>query len=236
MREKIGDQTRLAIAKKVIEQLIEITPEKSILGLRVYGHRYLTTQPELASIDSELLVPLAPLDKDKFLDQLRSIREKGGTPLAYSIEAAVRDLKGIERPRVILITDGVESFRGKPVVAAKKLWESSKKMDFIVVGFGIGTMTDEESLKKVAEAGAGVYYSAKDADSLVQSIGEALRPTLPYVLIDEQGRTALKGRFGDRHRILEGRYTCVVTVNGKERRIPVRIFPDKEFHQALPKG
>ncbi|MCZ6603117.1 MAG: VWA domain-containing protein, partial [Planctomycetota bacterium] len=229
MLAELDDGTKLDIAKSVMVKVVESLPEKSQVGLRVYGHRHRTLDRDKASKDSELVIRIGTLDKPAFLGVLSGIRARGGTPLAYSLEEAASDIRGVKDPRVILITDGLESFRGKPVKAAASLGA-----ELTVVGFDIEEPMDQENLKRMAAAAGGTYTSASDAGSLVESIQEALSPSVFYVILDGQDREVARGKFGDRHTILEGRYTCVLQLAGSERRVPITIRPGAEAHIRLP--
>ncbi len=234
MMEEIRGRTRLQIAKDVISQVIGELPAKSRVGLRVYGHRFSVLEREKAATDSELLFPIGRLKRTDFLRALGGVRARGGTPLAYSLEQAAKDLKRIRRPRVILITDGVEGFRGKPVRAATALSKVVPGMDLAVIGFAIGAMVDQENLRNMAQAAGGTYYNASGADALIERIRLALHPSITYAVLDERGREVTKGRFGNRHTLKEGAYTVVVPTHEKDLRLTARIEPNAETFLPAP--
>lgn len=234
MMEEIRGRTRLQIAKDVISQVIGELPAGSRVGLRVYGHRFSVLEREKAATDSELLFPIGRLKRTAFLNSLGGVRARGGTPLAYSLEQAAKDLKRIRRPRVILITDGVEGFRGKPVKAAAALSKVVPGMDLAVIGFAIGAMVDQENLRNMAQAAGGTYYNASGADALIERIRLALYPSITYAVFDKQDREVAKGRFGDRHTLKEGAYTVTVPTREKELRLTARIEPNAETFLPAP--
>jgi|GEM_PF-7135170 len=231
MLAKVGEKTRLEVAREVIEGVLETLPDESRVGLRVYGHRYRTTGEgsHLAPTDSELLIPIGPLRRDKFIAKLKAIQARGGTPLAYSVSQAIGDLRGVDRPRAILITDGVESFRGDPIQAARDLVKSVPTADFALVGFGIGKVTDKKGLEEMAAAGRGTYYDASDGASLVESIENSIRPAKPFRIVDSRGNST-SGKGGDRLTLLEGPYTLFV----EGRAIPVRIRREETVRIEVP--
>lgn len=234
MMEEIRGQTRLQIAKDVISQVIGELPAGSRVGLRAYGHRFSVLERKKAATDSELLFPISRLKRTDFLKALGGVRARGGTPLAYSLEQAAKDLKRIRRPRVILITDGVEGFRGKPVKAAAALSKVVPGMDLAVIGFAIGAMVDQENLRNMAQAAGGTYYNASGADALIERIRLALHPSITYAVFDKQDREVTKGRFGDRHTLKEGAYTVVVPTHEKDLRLTARIEPNAETFLPAP--
>jgi Mg-chelatase subunit ChlD len=225
MMQLVDEESRFAIAKKVVGEIVRTLPDKAEVGLRAYGHRFRTIDREKAMTDSELLIPIGELDREAFMAKVNRLRARGGTPLAHSLKEAQGDISGWKRPKVVLITDGVEGFRGKPVQAARELRASAKEMDFAVVGFAIEEEFDQDNLSRMAESGKGVYYNAEDAATLIGSIREALSPTVPYVILALDGREVATGKLGDTHELLEGRYTAVFRIEGKEKRVEIRVRP-----------
>lgn len=80
MMAKCGDRTRFDVAREVIAKVVEALPAETPVGLRVYGHRFPTTEPEKAAKDSELVIPIGKLDREKLGRILSRLRARGGTP------------------------------------------------------------------------------------------------------------------------------------------------------------
>jgi Mg-chelatase subunit ChlD len=121
---------KIEIAKKVLEEYVDdLNEERVNLGLRAFGrHR------ERGCRDSDLIIPVRPLDKEAFKRQMRTVRpgHLGKTPLAYSLRKALVDISTPSDMRrfldsgkfsggeksIILITDGeggcdsIEEVRG----------------------------------------------------------------------------------------------------------------------------
>ncbi len=121
---------KIEIAKKVLEEYIDDIDETKVnLGLRVFGqHR------ERGCRDSDLIIPVGPLDKEGFKEQMRAVQpgHLGKTPLAYSLRKALVDITTSSdmhrfldsgefsegEKSIILITDGeggcdsIEEVRG----------------------------------------------------------------------------------------------------------------------------
>jgi hypothetical protein len=70
---------KIDIAKDTMEQFIEGLPDGLLVALRVFGHRIRERQPGDCQ-DSELVVPLATLDKPCLLSWVRAIQALGNTP------------------------------------------------------------------------------------------------------------------------------------------------------------
>ncbi len=227
MMIELEGRTRFDVAKDVIEDMVNSLPDGSHVGLRVYGHRYRAygAERERAAVDSELLIPVGPLNRSEFIATVRGLNARGATPLAHTIEQIPGDLRGVERPRVVVLTDGVESFRRDPVAKCRALRRRFPDMEFAVVGFMIDLMVDRENLRGMAEAGQGLYYNAMDSDSLVRSLEQALNPVIRYEVVDGQGRRAAAGRFGDSHELLQGRYTLRAAIGDGVAVLPLDIEP-----------
>lgn len=121
---------KIEIAQKVLEEYIDDLHEKKVnVGLRVFGrHR------ERGCKDSQLIIPVGPLDKEAFKETMKRVKpgHQGKTPMAYSLRKALVDIStpsdmqrfldsgefsGGEKS-IILITDGeggcdsIEEVRG----------------------------------------------------------------------------------------------------------------------------
>jgi Ca-activated chloride channel family protein len=206
------------------------------VGLRVYGHRYTTLDRKRASTDSQLLIPIGPLDRQKFLTTVQRLGARGGTPLAYSIEQAAKELRRVKRARAIFVTDGVESFGGDPVAAARTLATAVPELEVAVVGFAIDVRSDQANLENMAKAAGGTYFNAADARSLVTALEAAINPRIPYTVLDGGKREVARGRFGDRHTLLEGSYSVTVATAEGPRALDVTIRPKGETVLPVPEG
>src|SRR5262249_40206452 len=56
---------RIDIAKEVMKRVIDQLPDKTMVGLRVYGSREPSKPKEASCHDSELLVPFGPVNRDR---------------------------------------------------------------------------------------------------------------------------------------------------------------------------
>ena len=111
---------KIEIAAKVLEEYVGDLDEKKVnMGLRVFGrHR------EMGCRDSELVIPVGPLDKEAFTMTVRNVKpgHLGRSPIAYSLRKALVDISTPNDIRrffdsgelsggnksIILITDGEE--------------------------------------------------------------------------------------------------------------------------------
>jgi len=159
MNAKWGDQTRIEAAKELLTKTVDdlhAVPNLEI-GLRVYGHQSPITATFQDCNDTKLEVPFAKNNFDNIKSRIKSIRAKGTTPIARSLEAAAGDFPdNNSRNTIILITDGLEACDNDPCIIAKKLKDKGVKVNPFVIGLGmdlsyleqfkcIGTYADAET-------------------------------------------------------------------------------------------
>jgi hypothetical protein len=219
MHEEIDGREKVDIAKDVIEAIVKRLGEGARVGLRVYGHRY-TAIDEKADEDSELVVPVGPLHPAAFMAKVRALKSKGKTPLTYSIDQTIKDISAVETELdlvTIVLTDGGESTRGaKPYEAAARLAASRKGMKVHVVGFDINEDDWREQLEKTAAAGNGQYFHVKKASDLMSALSLVTVGGADYTLLDKAGKAVYQGKLGDRRELQEGKYSLVITAEGKK--------------------
>tara|TARA_R110002072_G_scaffold16233_3_gene63866 strand:+ start:51514 stop:52932 length:1419 start_codon:yes stop_codon:yes gene_type:complete len=154
-------KTKQEIAASVLATSIDNFAENQQIGLVAYGHR-----KKGDCTDVETLLPLTNTSKSDVTTAVKNIKPLGKTPLAFSAEKVIDQLrKSKERATIVLITDGIESCEGNicdVVTAAKK-----EGIDFKlhIVGFGL-KKGETAQLKCAAKAGDGNYYDAADASGL----------------------------------------------------------------------
>lgn len=228
MNEKLGDSTRWKTALGVLDQLLKSLPEDYNVGLRVYGHRYGSRDPHTCT-DTELVVPLVKLDRDRILAAANKVRPRGETPLVYSVLQTVGDLKSAGGDgSVILITDGEESCKGDLKTAASTLKTSAVHLTLNIVGFTIQGKATEEQLGGLAEATGGRYYSAQNGNELTRALMLASVNRLPFEVFDSSGKslaTAQTGPLG--LELPPGDYRVVVHALGQDLEERVTIVAEK---------
>jgi len=217
MHEEIDGKEKFDIAREVIEAIVKRLGEGAKVGLRVYGHR-VASLDEKADTDSELVVPVGPLNPQQFMAKVRMLKAKGKTPLTYSLMEAIGDVAKVDTELdlvTILLTDGGESTRGaKPFDAAAKLAASRKGMKVHVVGFDINDDDWREQLEKTAAAGNGQYFHARKASELMGALQLVTTGGAEYQLLDKAGKVVHTGKLGDRKELPEGKYTIKISADG----------------------
>lgn len=207
MLQRMDGRRRIEIAKEVLTQAIrEQIPPGTPTALRVFGHR----TPNACETDLE--IPLEPLDPDAAVSTLASIQAKNlaRTPIGDSLKAVPRDLGGSDRSAlVLLVTDGEETCEGDPAAEIEKLKSSGFDVSLNIVGFAIDNPQLADQFAAWAQAGGGRYFAANDADGLTDAVTQALATT--YTVYDQAGESIAQGTVdGEAVTITRGIYRVVV--------------------------
>lgn len=176
MEEKIGNERKIDIAKRVIYNTLRTIPRSTRLGLRVYGH-------EIGIIGlypcrkTELLVPINFNTQTEIANKLRSIQPTGQTPISYSVKMAVEnDFIGLNGPkRIILVSDGMETCDGDPCDYAVEMVKRGIDMKIDVVGFAIKEQEAINQLKCIALSTEGKFYTADTEAALAKSLQNSMQ-------------------------------------------------------------
>jgi len=179
MEDKIDGGTKIAVAKRALNRVVDHLPGDAQVGLRVYGARVDDENDPAACTDSELVVPIGPADKPALKAQIARYRPLGETPISYSLKQAAQDLGGSGRRTVVLVSDGRESCGEDPCVTAANLAKQGIDLKLDVIGLAVSGATRSQ-LQCIADRGRGTYADAKNAkqieDSLDQLATRAFRP------------------------------------------------------------
>ena len=170
---QIAGRSKMDIAKTTLDEVTYWLPEDLELALRVYGA---TSAPKQNNCtDSSLLVPFRENNRDYIRQAIAGLRPMGQTPIAYALNQVARDFEASQDDRiVVLVTDGIESCGGDPVMAARQLREQGITVHLI--GFGLGSAADEDaaSLRAIAAASGGRYVTASSAEELKSALAETV--------------------------------------------------------------
>ncbi len=220
MMDEMDGKQKFDIAKGAVSDLIDALPKNTELALRVYGSTKRALD-EGCDEDTQLLVPMASLDRDQIKATLKPLRARGKTPLALSLLDAKQDLSGAgtDQPiALLLLTDGGEDTmpRKDPVKAADEL-ASISNLQFNIVGFDIGQEDWNTQLRAMATHGHGKYWpAAKGAE-----LGRQLRISMlgapeRFSVLDKSGKEVAHGAFGETIKLPEGKYTFRTNYSGQQ--------------------
>lgn len=178
---QIDGVNKVVIARNVLGQIARTYEGRLELGLVAYGHR-----ESNSCEDVETLAEPGPYKATAFAKVVNSIKPKGSTPIAKSLEIAANAARFTSRKAsLLLISDGLDNCSGDPCAVAKALEEKAGDLTIHVVAFD---RKDQDSLKKlscVATATGGVFSPATGEPELhaaVTAIFEkAIEPPAPAV-------------------------------------------------------
>ena len=167
---------RITAAKEALGDFVRALPSSDLnVGLRVYGAKLQSEAPG-ACRDSELVVPIPGVDRDRLLERVLGTQARGKTPIAYSLLEASRDLPSSPgNCLVILVTDGQEACEGDVRAAARQLTSTRCESDLRIIGF------DLDAAAARSFEGLGEFVNARDAAQLADELGKALATVVEIV-------------------------------------------------------
>jgi len=176
MRElTTGGETKMAVAKRVMTDLISKIPAGLNVTLVLYGHEVFGGADDPRNCQAvKVARPLAPLDdagRSELVALIGRLQPTGATPIALSLRTAGEELaKNNALCGVVLVTDGLESCKGDPAAeAAALVAKLNISFGVNVVGFGVKA-EENAALQSIANAGRGRYYAAADAKALTDAV------------------------------------------------------------------
>jgi Ca-activated chloride channel family protein len=168
MKESSGiGGTRMDAAKKGLRSVINELPADSKVGLRVYGSTI--SDGKGSCKDTQLLAPVATVDKDKLKKGVDKLKPLGNTPIAYSLQKAYKDLPSSGPRSIVLVSDGEENCGGNPCKVARDLKKKGAKFYIDVVGLQVDD-SSRNQLTCIASAGGGTYYDVSKLSDLSSTL------------------------------------------------------------------
>lgn len=165
-------ETRMTVAQRAIKGVAGFVPAQAQLSLRLYGAQSAASRKNCE--DTHVGVPFGPADASSgaIAAAVDAAEAQGYTPIAYSLEQAAIDFPAGAKERVIvLVSDGKETCRGDPVLAARGL--AAKGITVHTVGFIVDTAARGQ-LQAVARATGGTYFDAPVGPELPETLNKAL--------------------------------------------------------------
>jgi hypothetical protein len=159
-------------AQRAIKGVAGFVPAQAQLSLRMYGAQ--SAAREKNCQDTHLAVPFGPASSagGVIATTVDGAKAQGYTPIAYSLGQAANDFSTDAKERVIvLVSDGKETCKGDPAVAAKAL--AAKGITIHTVGFIVDTAARGQ-LQAIARASGGTYFDAPVGPELPETLKQAL--------------------------------------------------------------
>ena len=158
-------------AKQALHGVVDALPDGVHVGLRVYGHRYPNTDRTNGCADTELISPVAPLDRDALNATIDGYQAMGYTPIGLSLQQALDDLPP-EGPRsIVLVSDGEDTCAPPdPCQVAAEVRAEGVDLVIHTVGFALPDEASRTQLECIAEAGGGEFHDVSTADELADTL------------------------------------------------------------------
>jgi Ca-activated chloride channel family protein len=175
-------------AKEALLDLLDGLPDDVLVGLRVYGHRYPNTDPVNGCTDTELVVPIGPLDRDAMADAIGGFDAQGFTPIGLSLQEAATDFPpDVATKAIVLVSDGEDTCAPPdPCEIAGELFSSGVFVRIETVGLVLGDDDARGQLQCIAEATGGTYHDIGTIDLLAQELdsiaGAAIEGPIGFLL------------------------------------------------------
>ena len=174
-------ETRMAIARGAVKGVASFIPGEAQLALRLYGSQSPRANKDCE--DTTVAVSFAPASASgaPITAAVDGATAQGYTPIAYSLDQAAGDFPADAKERVIvLVSDGKETCKGDPAVAAKAL--AAKGITVHTVGFIADTATRGQ-LQAIARATGGSYFDAPVGPELPDTLKSALSACKKTVVV-----------------------------------------------------
>lgn len=162
---QIEGEAKIAIAKRVLADILKEVPAERRLGLIAYGHR---RAGDCADIEE-----LAPVGADRAVigAAVQRLNPKGKTPMSDSVKLAAEKLRYTEqKATVVLVSDGIETCEPDPCGVAAALEAAGADLTVHVVGFDVPEENAQAQLRCIAENTGGTFVSAADAGELTAAL------------------------------------------------------------------
>lgn len=189
MEEKIQSETKIHIAKRVLEDVLLKTDSNINIGFRAYGLGEPSGNPYIDCSDSKLLVLPQTGNRRFIISEVHKILPRGATPITHSLSQAIQDLAPYKGEKsIILISDGLETCGGDPCQLAENINNANIDIKINVVGFGIRDDWDaQEQLMCIATNTMGRYFSANSAEDLTKGLFETINKSVTGKIILKEG-------------------------------------------------
>ncbi len=192
-------ETKIDASKKAVSDLMKKLKDDMVIAFRAYGHK--SPREKHDCQDTELLIPFGKVreNRDKVLSSLKNISARGYTPITYVFQKAAEDFPTSFQGEkiIILVSDGKETCEGDPCATAKALANSKAKLVIHTIGFGVDEAARQQ-LECIARITGGRYFTAEDAQQLLQVLNKAVE-TSKTIVTEKKGPGWLEVKGADLH-------------------------------------
>ncbi|MEV6350728.1 VWA domain-containing protein [Actinoplanes sp. NPDC051851] len=240
--DDIDGETRMAVAKRAFNTVVDGLPETTELGIRVLGATYGGKNKKTGCQDTQQIVQVGPVNAVQAKNAIATLKPTGFTPIGLAIKEAAADLgdAGSAR-RIVLITDGEDTCTPPdPCDVARDLAAQGTHLVIDTLG-----LTPDEKTRKqlvcISTATGGTYAAATSEEELTDRVQQLVDraatppPVQPATVTGTEDCTnaplLAAGVYTDREKIGEHRYYRVSVEPGQELRASVSISLDRELNR-----
>ncbi len=166
---RVDGRPKILVAREAVANLARALPAGARMGLVAYGHRRAGD-----CADIEQLLPPGPVDPAGFARAAAALTPRGRTPIAGAVALAAR-----AAPRVILVSDGIETCVPDACAAVRALKAENPALLVHVIGFDVAEARDQAALRCLAEATGGRFVPAASAAELGRALAEVTASAPP---------------------------------------------------------
>lgn len=184
-QQAAGGETKIAAAKKALNQVIGSLPTDQAVGLRVYGAKVFSRNDPGACTDSQLVVPVRTGNRAELRSAVAGYKPYGETPIGYALQQAGKDLGSEGKRTIVLVSDGEPTCAPDPCKVARELSKKGLNLKIDVVGLDVDASA-RQKLQCIAGAGNGTYYDVDSSEQLATSLEKlATRAARPFTAIGQ---------------------------------------------------
>lgn len=189
MNVTLDNKKMIDWAKEAVQGAVAGLPPDAAVGLRVYAHRIEKSNREESCKDTELMVPITKGSSQFVATAAQTLKPKGWTPIAYSLEQAAGDFSGDTETlhTIILVSDGEETCGGDPVAVVRGLIARGFKIKLFTIGFNVDQIARQQ-LKGLAETFGGTFTDVRGGSNLQQALGKLTAQTFLIQKADVDNR------------------------------------------------
>lgn len=175
---KIGNTTKMDLAKEAIKNFLNNTKDNVNVGIMVYGNKGSNSESDkaISCSSADTIAPIGSVTTSSVDSYLSQIQPVGWTPIGLAIKNGINAFSGKEgqKNQIIVVTDGAETCNTNPAGAASEAKASAYQIQVNVIGFAVNT-SEQSSLQAISTNGGGIFSVANNADELYNQMQTNLK-------------------------------------------------------------